>query len=407
MKKIFYIVLSAFALASCVNLKTGDPYSEALYRLVIEPSYPDDFPSEIKGGATITVTDRNRGNSYTQSTKADGNAEIELPAGSYRVSYSSSYDGVSYNGSVDKVILDGSRSVSFSIRDARSGKIVFKEIYCGGCTKYPEEGTYNSDSYVILHNNTSEVQYLDGLCFGAVDPYNAGSSNVWVTTDPVTGETIYPDFVPVVQAVWQIGGNGTRFPLEPGKDAVIVVYGAIDHAATYPNSVNLNNSDYFVCYNSNYFNMTSYHPAPGNNIQQERILDVVVKLGEAKAYTLSQISPAVVIFRTPEGTTMREFVQQESSIIQKPGSAKDRIVKLPIEWVVDGVEVFQKGGANKKRLCPDIDAGAIDFTAKHEGHTLFRNTDKEATAVSGFEVLMDTNNSTKDFYEREKQSLHE
>ena len=77
------------------------------------------------------------------------------------------------------------------------------------------------------------------------------------------------------------------------------------------------------------------------------------------------------------------------------------------EWVVDGVEVFQKGGANKKRLCPDIDAGAIDFTAKHEGHTLFRNTDKEATAVSGFEVLMDTNNSTKDFYEREKQSLHE
>ena len=50
MKKIFYIVLSALALASCVNLKTGDPYSEALYRLVIEPSYPDDFPSEIKGG---------------------------------------------------------------------------------------------------------------------------------------------------------------------------------------------------------------------------------------------------------------------------------------------------------------------------------------------------------------------
>ena len=223
------------ALASCVNLKTGDPYSEALYRLVIEPSYPEDFPSEIKGGSTITVTDRNRGNSYTQSTKADGNAEIELPAGSYRVSYSSSYDGVSYNGSVDKVILDGSRSVSFSIRDARSGKIVFKEIYCGGCTKYPEEGTYNSDSYVILHNNTSAVQYLDGLCFGVLDPYNANASNVWTSTDPATGETIYPDFVPVVQAVWQIGGDGTRFPLEPGKDAVIVVYGAIDQLPAFLN----------------------------------------------------------------------------------------------------------------------------------------------------------------------------
>lgn len=410
MKKIFYIVLSALALASCVNLKTGDPYSEALYRLVIEPFYPEDFPEAQKAGIPVSVTDRNLGNKYSQKTGPDGNAVLELPVGSYRVAFSYSYDGLSYNGIIDKVILgesEGVKDVKLAIKKSRSGKIVFKEIYCGGCTKYPEEGTYNSDSYVILHNNTAEVQYLDGLCFGVLDPYNANASNVWTSTDPVTGETIYPDFVPIVQAVWQIGGDGTRFPLEPGKDAVIVVYGAIDHAATYPNSVNLNKSDYFVCYNSNYFNMTSYHPAPGNNIQQERILDVVVKLGEAKAYALSQVSPAVVIFRAPEGTDMREFVQQEGSIIQKPGSAKDRIVKLPIGWVVDGVEVFQKGAANKKRLCSDIDAGAVDFSAKKEGHTLFRNTDKDATAVLGFEVLMDTNNSTNDFYEREKQSLHE
>ena len=29
-------------------------------------------------------------------------------------------------------------------------------------------------------------------------------------------------------------------------------------------SVNLNKPDYFVCYNSTYFNNTVYHPAPGN-----------------------------------------------------------------------------------------------------------------------------------------------
>ena len=49
----------------------------------------------------------------------------------------------------------------------------------------------------------------------------------------------------------------------------------------------------------------------------------------------------------------------------------------------------------------------LEHRLRELAHTLFRNTDKEATAVSGFEVLMDTNNSTKDFYEREKQSLHE
>ena len=407
MKKIFYIVLSALALASCVNLKTSDPYNGQLYNLVVEPIYSEDYPSQIKEGATITVTDRNIGNQYLQTTGSDGKAEVHLPAGSYRVSYSNSYDGVSYNGSVDKVILDGDKSVSLQVMDARSGKIVFKELYCGGCTKYPEQGNYNSDSYVILHNNTGDIQYLDGLCLGVLDPYNASASNVWTSTDPDSGETVYPDFVPIIQAIWQIGGDGTTFPLKPGEDAVIVIFGAIDHASKYPNSVNLNKSDYFVCYNTNYFNMTLFHPAPGNNIRQERILDVVVKLGQSNAYVFSQTSPAVVIFKAQEGTTMREFVQTEGNVIQKPGSSVDRIVKLPVDWVIDGVEVFLKGGANKKRLCPAIDAGAIDFTAKHEGHTLFRNTDASATAVCGYEVLMDTNNSTKDFYEREKQSLHE
>ena len=50
MKKIFYIVLSALALASCVNLKTSDPYNGQLYNLVVEPIYSEDYPSQIKIG---------------------------------------------------------------------------------------------------------------------------------------------------------------------------------------------------------------------------------------------------------------------------------------------------------------------------------------------------------------------
>ena len=36
-----------------------------------------------------------------------------------------------------------------------------------------------------------------------------------------------------------------------------------------------------------------------------------------------------------------------------------------------------------------------------------RKVDESQSAASGYEVLMDTNNSMNDFYEREKQSLHE
>ena len=394
-------------LGSCVSMKTGDQYDGALFRLVVEPLYPEGFPERDKAGVAVTATDRNVGNQYSQQTGAEGTAVMELPAGSYRVTYSHISDGVSYNGSIDKVILDGAKSVRLQVKDSRSGKIVFKEIYCGGCTKYPEQGNYMSDSYVILHNNTSDIQYLDGLCFGVLDPYNSVATNVWTSTDPETGETVYPDFVPIVQAIWQIGGDGTTFPMKPGDDAVLVVYGAIDHASRYPNSVNLNNSEYFVCYNTTYFPNTSYHPAPGNNIRQDHILDVVVKTGVATAYVFSSTSPAPVIFRAPEGTSMKDFVAESGNVIQKPGSTSDRIVKLPLDWVLDGVEVFVKGGANKKRLAPGIDAGAVDFSGSYQGHTLFRKADETTSQAVGYEVLVDTNNSTNDFYEREKQSLHE
>ncbi len=407
MRKIIYIVLSALTLASCVSMKTGDQYDGALYRLIVEPLYPDGFPESDKAGVAVTATDRNLGSQYSQATGADGTAVMELPAGSYRVAYSHISDGVSYNGSIDKVILDGAKSVRLQVKDSRSGKIVFKEIYSGGCTRYPEQGNYMSDSYVILHNNTSDTQYLDGLCFGTLDPYNSTATNVWTSVDPETGETIYPDFVPIVQAIWQIGGDGMTFPLAPGKDAVVVIYGAIDHASRYPNSVNLNKEDYFVCYNTTYFPNPSYHPAPGNNIRQDHILDVVIKTGTSNAYVFSNNSPAPVIFRAPEGTTMKDFVADAGNIMQKPGSTNDRIVKLPVDWVLDGVEVFVKGGTNKKRLVPGIDAGAVDFSGSYQGHTLFRKADEEASRTLGYEVLVDTNNSTNDFYEREKQSLHE
>ena len=38
---------------------------------------------------------------------------------------------------------------------------------------------------------------------------------------------------------------------------------------------------------------------------------------------------------------------------------------------------------------------------------MFRRTDETQTEAMGYEVLMDTNNSSDDFYERDEQSLHE
>lgn len=406
MKKVAVIFIAGLLLCCCKAWE--NVYQPSLNELTVRAVYPEDFSSFVREGVTVTVEDVNLGNRYGAETDAAGIAVLTVPNGLYRIGVTDRGEEDIFNGSADKVLVSGADvNIPVPLKHSRSGAIVIKEIYCGGCKRLPQEGDYHSDAYIILHNNDFRVQYLDSLCFGTLFPFNSTGTNNWVSKDPATGETIFPDFVPVAQCVWQFGGDGTSFPLQPGEDAVIAVQGAIDHTIQYPLSVNLNKPDYFVCYNSTYFTNTTYHPAPGAAILPERHLNVVIKTGQANAYTLSQNSPAVVIFKAA-GTTIQEFVATEGAVKETPGDSRNPIVAVPFDWVVDAVEVFNGGSsANSKRLSPALDAGYVGLSDTALGHTLFRHTDLDLTESSGYEVLRDTNNSTLDFYERETQSLHE
>lgn len=405
MKRIIYI-LTVLLLAGCMDMNDSNPYDGDLHVLKISSVWPEGV--QVRGEADVLVEDMNNGSRYSGRTDMEGNAEFNLPDGLYRVNLSGRGDGMVFNASADKVVLSGgTRTLSLSISVSKAGSIVIKEVYCGGCKKLPEEGNYQADQYIILHNNHFETCHLDGLCFGTLSPYNSMGSNPWITTDPETGESTLPDFVPVIQAVWQFPGDGDDFPLAPGEDAVVCLGGAIDHAAQYPLSVNLNKPDYFVCYNTTYFPNTSYHPAPGSNVSVERYLDVVIKMGKANAYTASISSPAIVLFRA-EGVSIQDHVTDPDNITPVPGSMSDNVVKIPFEWIQDAVEVFDaRSNDNKKRLVPSLDAGYVLQTDSFLGRSLMRRVDEAASAYSGYEVLADTNNSLNDFYETEKQSLHE
>lgn len=406
LKRYIYIVAAVIAVASCVDVRDTDPYEGGLYSLSITADFPMDGID--RSSIEVRVEDMNTGSRYVSQTDVEGVSQFNLPNGIYRINMSGRQDDLVFNAAADKIVLSGKDlSVRLKLTVSKAGSIVIKEIYCGGCKKLPQEGDYQSDQYFILHNNDYEVQYLDSLCFGTLSPYNSTGSNPWVSNDMTTGETQFPDFLPVIQAVWQFPGDGDDFPLQPGEDAVICVRGAIDHSAQYPLSVNLNKPDYFVCYNSTYFPNTTYHPAPGNLISQDRYLNVVIKTGRANAYTLSISSPTLVVFKA-KGVSAQEFVAVPDNITQVPGSTVDNVVKVPFEWVLDAVEVFEGGSSNnQKRLSPSVDAGYVELSDTFLGHTLMRRVDEQASAVSGYEILTDTNNSMNDFYETEIQSLHE
>ena len=408
MKNIYRILPVIAVMCGCSALEDGSPYSQTMNTLRVQVAYPDGFGTMLREGITVRVEDSSKGSGYTARTDVKGIADMTVPNGIYRITVSDRSDEYVFNGALSGIrLVDRDLSLTVGLQESKSGDIVFKEIYNGGCAAYPLEGTYQSDKYVILHNNSSEVQYLDGLCFGTADPYNSQGTNVWVKYDPETGEASYPDYVPVVQVIWQFPGDGTAFPLQPGEDAVVVCCGAVDHTVQYPLSVDLDKEGYFVCYNNVYFPNTRYHPAPGPHISQDRYLEVVLKMGQANAYTFSVFSPAPVIFRA-EGMTIQDFLNTEGAVIQKPGSTVDRIACIPTDWIMDGVDVFYGGSSkNVKRLQTRIDAGYVTLSDIYLGHTLFRRTDEDLTAAMGYEVLMDTNNSSEDFYEREQQSLHE
>ena len=390
-------------LAACAE-EFKNPWPDALQPLTVNAVYPEGYAAHE--GAEIRVEDVSSGATYLMWTDAAGLAKREVPPGIYRISCGDRTGKDLFNGAADKVVVTEPRTVDLLLSHSLAGSLVVKEIYCGGCSKAPKEGTYQSDQYFIIHNNDTETEYLDGLCFGTLSPYNSTGANHWVERDPVTGESIFPDFVPIVTVVWQLPGSGNTFPLAPGEDAVVALRGAIDHTREYPLSVNLNLPDVFACYNPTYFPNPTYHPAPGDQVKPERYAQVVVKTGQSNANTFSITSPTIVLFRT-EGISASDYVEQPNVKRLTPGSGSEWIVVVPYEWIVDAVEVFDgRSSNNGKRLSPAADAGFVIQSDTFKGHTLRRRVNEAATGKNGFEVLEDTNNSSIDFYESEIQSLH-
>ena len=405
LKDIFPAVLMAFAMmvSSCMDLPQA--YSD-INTVAVSAIYPSGFEDFARDGVTVTARNSDNGDIYSAVTGPSGIASIALPDGLFTISISDKKGVHIFNGTLDKVVVQGDAELGIPLQHSEGGSLVFKEIYCGGCSMAPKEGTYQSDKYAIIHNNSSEVYYLDSLCIGSISPYNSTGTNPWISRN-ADGSIAYRDFVPIAQAVWQFGGDGKTFPLPPGGDAVVCFHGAIDHTVGVPLSVNLNNSSYFVCYNQTYFPNTTYHPAPGDKILPDHILRVVIKTGVANAYTVSLSSPGMVIFKA-RGTSIQEYVTGSDHILAVPGSSNDHVTAVPYSWILDAVEVFDgRSGSNAKRLPPALDAGFAIQSDIYKGRSLERYVNSEESAKEGYEILQDTNNSSNDFHERETQSLHE
>lgn len=423
MKNRSLIILSILALigftSSCQQKLDGllseNPYVEGTKKLNINLIYPEEYEHEKTNGAEITVINPTNGAVYDLLADKDGKASLDLQYGFYRVSVTDKGTPVSgaipiFNKSVDQIRLidtvKGDMNLNIELALSYAGQLIIKEVYYRGCVG-ADGKNFSYDKYITLYNNSNEIAYLDSVCFGVVEPYNAPTKPTSWSYINSEGQQVIRDTLPVVEAVWQFPGTGTSHPLQPGEEIVVALTAAVDHTILRPMSVNLDVPGYWVCYNQRYTN-SRYHPSPGPNLVGHW-LDLLWKEGTSTAYPFSSSSPAPVIFRIPE-VGAQAYVNNPANRSRKPGSSSSReYVMIPSTWILDGVELFDKDTKNK-RLPATIDATYMLMTndERYKGQTVHRRIDEEATAAAGGRIVyMDTNNSANDFYIRASQSIKE
>jgi hypothetical protein len=367
-------------------------------------------------------------------------ATFRVPPGIYEATVTGSFasNGIFYtqNGTSGQITVHTNQTANITVEllTAKISQVVIKELYCGGCIKDDGVTNFQYDKCMILYNNSSLPATLDNLCVGMVAPANAQATNNNYTTD---GQLNYEGFIPAWQALWYFQQPLT---IEPYAQVVVNIHGAIDNTLTVSHSVNYANSDYYCMFDpESGFKNASYYPTPSELIPSTHYLKACV-VGLGNAWALSVTSPALFVFQT-KSVDPDSYARDVNNHWYDGGGANQSklCVKVPDDWVVDAIEVFSSAYQTScvKRFTANIDAGYVWLT-NHQGHSLYRNVDREATEAlpenagrlvynyslgvdgstdsSGIDaeasihngahiIYQDTNNSTNDFHERQLCSL--
>ena len=147
--------------------------------------------------------------------------------------------------------------------------------------------------------------------------------------------------------------------------------------------------------------------------------------------------PGLFIFQT-KGTTPSEYANNNDNFVYAPGRQQTKVwrcLKVPVSWIVDGVEVWSEElsdqlpealsdhnghcGALGTPLYRNVDKTATEALPENAGKLIYNYTlavdeaangdnviDAEASIRKGAHILyLDDNNSSTDFHERQHFSL--
>lgn len=422
------IIMVLTALVSIACTKTGMQTCELTVALV------KDGASYAESGIEIILRELSSSFEYHATTDAEGRATFSVMPGVYDATCAFAKDQGDFNGTISmiKVFRGKENSYHMNLNFVRTNPIIIKEVYFSRCLD-PVGKLYSSAAYMILYNNSSEDFTLHNFAIAQGCPSKADSSN------PYQKRGIDElGYVPALSAVWWFQQDVTMAPF---SQIVVSIYTAIDHTVEIPNSVDLSTADY-VMYDPEVFGNTRYYFSPYSGIDKSHYMRTLSYAAEADSWGISFKSPCFFIFQS-EDVSPEEFVKNMANIEDPDGKGTQNCAKVNIEWVLDGVEVFDSKdiSASHKRLASSVDAGYI-VSIERNGYSVYRNVDKKATEAlkendgrlvydyaggtldlesgstdpSGIDaeasmangahiIYQDTNNSSKDFHLRKVASI--
>ncbi|MDO4704201.1 DUF4876 domain-containing protein [Tannerella sp.] len=388
MNKKIYLALIGLAslLASC------DSFSDALGTKEITP-----ISVTIRPKITLSGFDNTNGlklilNNYVEGIRVEkeltsSTVEIgDLIPGMYSIVISGKLknkEGVWYylNGSlVNHPLLNNRSTIDLPVSGQKISPLIFKEIFYSGTANF-----YFRNQFYEIYNNSEDLLYLDGIYFAVLYPTKSTSKlPVWPQEDG--NKYVY------TERIWKFPGNGTNYPLKPGESCVISQFAANHKLEIYnPDSpVDCSSSEFE-------FNMNNPKFPDQPAFDMEHVyFDGKADKGRAPQYLTSVFGGAYVIFKAPEGEVYDPVNNPALQAKDQSSSLKRLYAKIPIEYVLDGVEaVDDETKVNAKRMPGVLDAGITTVGATYNSLGVTRK--KLGENPDGTPFLQDTNNSTEDF----------
>lgn len=388
MKKLTFLfyVLAVILISGCNDSDTATRFTHVQLKVVLPELYTGLTPDNLN----VKVVNKSTNQESKGMTDATGVFALTLEEGVYNIEVSGEKERENtqqeeqtllFQGTLlNKSIVGTDQVVTIELELAPVGKEwVIKEVYFTG-SKTLAGKPYWQDQYIEVYNNSDKVLYADGLTVSEVANLTTGDVNDW--------GAFLPGRV-VVQTIYSIPGDGTSYPVEPGK-SVVLANNASNHKSENPNSpVDMSEAD-FEWYDDHALDV-DVPEVP--NLIKHYSYSVSVWMLHNRGYR------SYIIFK-PD-TDMTAFMEKnEVEGVSASGKTLYRYA-IPSELILDGVELSASGGLKSKALPASVDAGYSYCTAAGNGLVVKR---KVLRVENGVAILQDTNNSSEDFQPNQQPS---